>query len=101
MTRSDGGVSRSRSSGSFSVSILRQPGNVHSQCFREIAETVQAGLAGLGHDALLSERIDEPGRTNIVFGSNLIANLDAPPRFAAGSILYNLEQIYEGSPWLT
>src|SRR5947199_402031 len=24
-----------------------------------------------------------------------------PPRFAPGSIIYNLEQIYEGSPWLT
>ena len=49
------------------------------------------------------DRIDEPGRTNVVFGSNLIANLDAAerPRFAPGSILYNLEQIYEGSPWLT
>jgi FkbM family methyltransferase len=85
----------------YAVSILRQPGNVHSECFREVAETVHAGLLALGHDAILSERTDVAGRTNIVFGSNLIANLDAPHRFAPGSILYNLEQIYDGSPWLT
>jgi hypothetical protein len=85
----------------YAVSILRQPGNIHSECFREMAETVHGGLVALGHDAVLSERTDVPGRTNIVFGSNLIANFDAPHRFAPGSILYNLEQIYDGSPWLT
>jgi hypothetical protein len=84
----------------YAVSILRQPGNVHSECFREIAETVHGGLLALGHDAVLADRTDVEGRTNIVFGSNLIANLDRPHAFASGSILYNLEQIYDGSPWL-
>ena len=88
----------------YAVSILRQPGNIHSECFRELAETVTGGLNALGHEAVLSEEQDTSasgGRRNIVFGSNLIANLDAPPAFAPGSILYNLEQIYDGSPWLT
>jgi len=80
---------------------LRQPGNIHSECFRELAETVTGALTELGHDAILSDEIAVAGRRNIVFGSNLIANLDTPVVFAPGSILYNLEQIYEGSPWLT
>jgi hypothetical protein len=85
----------------FAVSILRQPGNIHSECFRELAETVNGGLNELGHDSVLSEETAAAGRRNIVFGSNLIANLDRPVVFAPGSILYNLEQIYDGSPWLT
>jgi hypothetical protein len=85
----------------FAVTILRQPGNIHSECFRELAETVNDGLNALGHDAVLSEELAVAGRRSIVFGSNLIANLDAPVAFPAGAILYNLEQIYEGSPWLT
>ena len=85
----------------FAVTILRQPGNIHSECFRELAETVNAGLNALGHDSVIAEQLSVPDRRSIVFGSNLIANLDAPVAFPAGSILYNLEQIYDGSPWLT
>jgi hypothetical protein len=83
------------------VTILRQPGNIHSECFRELVETVNDGLNALGHDAVISEDLSVAGRQSIVFGSNLMANLDAPVTFPEGSILYNLEQIYDGSPWLT
>jgi len=85
----------------YAVTILRQPGNIHSECFRELVETVNAGLNTLGHDSVIAEDLSAPGRRSIVFGSNLIANLDAPVAFPAGAILYNLEQIYDGSPWLT
>ena len=34
-----------------------------------------------------------------MFGSNLIGAGDEPP--PPGAVLYNLEQIYDGSPWLT
>jgi hypothetical protein len=91
----------SAASGRFAVTILRQPGNIHSECFRELAETVNAGLNALGHDSVIAEELSVPDRRSIVFGSNLIANLDTPVAFPDGSILYNLEQIYEGSPWLT
>jgi FkbM family methyltransferase len=87
--------------GRYAVTIFRQPGNIHSECFRELAETVNAGLNALGHDSVIAEELSVPDRRSIVFGSNLIANLDAPVAFPPGSILYNLEQIYEGSPWLT
>ncbi len=68
----------------FAVTILRQPGNIHSECFRELAETVNVGLNALGHDSVLSEDLEVFGRRSIVFGSNLIANLDAPVAFPGG-----------------
>ena len=75
----------------YAVSIASQPGFVHSEAFREVAESVHHVLRALGHDSVLSDRLDLPGRRHIVFGSNLVANLDAPVAFAPGSILYNLE----------
>src|SRR5262249_29565183 len=64
--------------GRFAVTILRQPGNIHSECFRELAETLNTGLNALGHDSVIAEELSVPDRRSIVFGSNLIANLDAP-----------------------
>jgi len=85
--------------GQYAVSIATQPGFVHSEAFREVAESVHHGLRALGHDSVLSDRLDWPDRRHIVFGSNLIsiADQELPP----GSILYHLEQIYDDSPWLT
>jgi hypothetical protein len=83
----------------YAVSIATQPGFAHSEAFREVAESVHHGLRALGHDSVLSERTDLPGRRHIVFGSNLISPADRP--LAPGSVLYNLEQIYDDSPWLT
>ena len=85
--------------GQFAVSIATQPGFMHSEAFREVAESVHHGLRALGHDSVLSHATDLPGRRHIVFGSNLISAKERhlPP----GSILYNLEQIYDDSPWLT
>jgi hypothetical protein len=82
----------------YAVTIATQPGFVHSEAFREVAESVHHGLEALGHDSVLTDRTDLPGRRHIVFGSNLIsARAPLPP----GSVLYNLEQIYDNSPWLT
>jgi hypothetical protein len=85
--------------GQFAVRIATQPGFLHSEAFREVAESVHHGLRALGHDSVLSNATDLPGRRHIVFGSNLISAKERhlPP----GSILYNLEQIYDDSPWLT
>ena len=87
--------------GQYAVSIATQPDFVHSEAFREVAESIHHGLLALGHDSLLSDRTDLPGRRHIVFGSNLISEGDADAPLAPGSVLYNLEQIYDDSPWLT
>jgi hypothetical protein len=85
--------------GQYAVSIATQPGFVHSEAFREVAESIHHGLRALGHESVLSERTDLAGRQHIVFGSNLISPADH--RLLPGSVLYNLEQIYDDSPWLT
>jgi hypothetical protein len=83
----------------YAVSIATQPGFIHSEAFREVAESVHHGLRALGHDSVLSDRTDLPGRRHIVFGSNLLSAAES--RLPPGSVLYNLEQIYDDSPWLT
>ena len=85
----------------FAVTIASEPGYAHGEAFREAAETVHHGLRALGHDSILSDRTDNPDRQHVIFGANLITHLNLPHRLLPGSILYNLEQIYDDSPWLT
>ena len=85
----------------FAVTIATQPGYAHGEAFRETAEAVHHALLALGHDSILTDRTDHPDRQHIVFGANLITHLNLPHRLMPGSVLYNLEQIYDDSPWLT
>lgn len=83
----------------FAVAIVSPPGAVHSECFREVAESLHYGLLTLGHDAVLTDRLDLNDRRTIVLGSNLLPSLglEPPPK----SILYNLEQCSDDSTWIT
>ncbi len=82
----------------YSVVIVRPPGYVHSEAFREVADTLLYALRALGQDACAA---DAPvaGRRTILLGSNLLAQhpITLPP----DTILYNLEQIDSRSEWLT
>lgn len=82
----------------FAVTIVAPPGYPHSLAFLEVAETVHHGLRALGHDCVLTTEGALPGRTHIVLGANLLATDPIP--LAPDAILYNLEQIAPGSPWL-
>jgi hypothetical protein len=83
----------------FAVAIVSPPGYLHSEAFREAAEALHYALLALGHDSVLTDRLDYDDRQTIVLGSNLLAHYGLEP--PANAILYNFEQIYEGSPWLT
>lgn len=83
----------------FAVAIVAPPGYPYAHAFREVAETVHYGLLALGHDSILTSRADHPDRRAIVFGSNTWGA--EPVQLRPDAILYNLEQIYPGSPWLT
>jgi hypothetical protein len=83
----------------FAVSIITPPNYVHSEAFREVAETVHCGLLGLGHDSILTTQTDAPDRRHIILGSNLLPVYPVP--VPADSILYNLEQVFPGAPWLS
>jgi hypothetical protein len=83
----------------FSVLIVSPPSYAHSECFREVAETLNAGLIGLGYQSTVTDKII-PGTRTIVLGSNLLA---AYPNYASlvpqGSIIYNLEQLENNQFW--
>jgi hypothetical protein len=83
----------------FAVAVVAPQGYVHSQAFREVAEALHHALLALGHDSLLTTRLDYDERHTIVLGSNVLASYGwEPPK---KPILYNLEQIYDDSPWMT
>jgi hypothetical protein len=82
----------------YVVTIVSPPGYVHSAVFQEVAETIHYGLLSLGHDSILTNEGLLPGRRHIVLGSNLLPTYRLP--INPDSILYNLEQIDPGSPWL-
>ncbi len=70
----------------------------HWRAFEEVAETLQAALAELGHDVVRTQNDYPRDRLNVVLGANLLPVFGgvAPPDRA---ILFNLEQVAEGSPW--
>ncbi|MBW4646454.1 MAG: hypothetical protein KME23_26260 [Goleter apudmare HA4340-LM2] len=83
----------------FSVSIINPPNYSHSAAFQEVGESIHYGLIELGHDSVLSTETNVPDRQLIILGANLIpfSQIILP----TNAIIYNLEQIHPGSPWLT
>jgi hypothetical protein len=65
---------------------------------REVAETVHYGLLALGHDCVMTKRWLADRRL-ILFGAVSIPLLGVRP--PDGTILYNLEHVYHGSPFIT
>ena len=81
----------------FQITLVRPRGFLHTEAFREVAETLQFGLRSIGHTAQIQENAFDTSATNILLGAHLLSPqqaLTVPP----GSILYNLEQI--GGPSL-
>jgi len=76
----------------FHITLVRPEGFLHTEAFREVAETLQFGLQSLGHIAQVQENAVDAMATNVLLGAHLLSPEDAlmvPP----GSILYNLEQL--------
>jgi hypothetical protein len=82
----------------FAVAIVSPPGYEHSEVFREVAQTLHHALLALGHDSVLTERLDLDERRTIVLGSNLLASHDLQP--PKKPILYNLEQVNDDPAWM-
>lgn len=78
--------------GKFQVTLIRPQGYLHTDAFREIAETLQLGLRSLGHTATIAENLIDRSATNLLLGAHLLPPQDAQS-VPAGSIIYNLEQI--------
>jgi hypothetical protein len=82
----------------FAVSIINPPNYQHSQAFLEIGETIHYALLEIGYDSVLTTHTALRDRQHIILGSNLLPFY--PKKLSSHSILYNLEQIAPGSPWL-
>jgi len=75
----------------FAVAALAAPGYDHSAIFAEVAESLDCALRDLGHDSVLTNRLDLDDRYTIVLQPHLLASYGIePPR---RTILYNLEPL--------
>ena len=73
-------------------------GSSNSAGERELAETVHHGLLSLGHDCVMTRRWLHDRRL-ILFGAASIPLLGVVP--PAGTILYNLEHVFQGASFIT
>ena len=76
----------------FQIVLIRPAAYLHTEAFREIAETLQFGLRSIGHKAEVGENVFDSGATNLILGAHLLSPGQAR-QVPRGSILYNLEQI--------
>lgn len=81
----------------FNITVARPNGYIHSQCFREVGEGLQAGLVRLGHSASLGENALLPDAVNIILGIHLLDEQTAMSLDPLTTIVYSLEQI--GGSW--
>ena len=83
----------------FAVATVSPPNFQHSRAFDEVAEGLHLALLALGHDSVLTNRLDLDDRRTIVLGGNLlIRNGLQPPK---NPIFYNLEQLGDDLPSMT
>ena len=76
----------------FLITLIRPEAYLHTECLREVAETLQCGLWALGHDAEIAENRFDPSKVNILLGAHLLT-AELASRMPPESILYNLEQL--------
>jgi hypothetical protein len=85
----------------FAVAVVSPPDrhDTSGRGFNEVAEGFHHGLVALGHDSVLTNRLDLDDRRTIVLGSNLLVQYDLEP--PKNPIFYNLEQLGDDLPWMT
>ena len=75
----------------FAVAMI-SAGRLHSQCVREVAETLHYGLLALGHESVLTNHLNLDDHHTIVLQPHFLSHHGLkPPKHP---ILYNFEQAY-------
>ncbi len=85
----------------FAVAVVLPPDHhdISGGAFNEVAEALHHGLVALGHDSVVTNRLDLDDRRTIVLGGNLLVQYALrPPK---NPIFYNLEQLGDDLPWMT
>ncbi len=85
----------------FAVAIVSPPSHhdISAGAFNEVAEALHHGLVALGHDSVLTNRLDLDERRTIVLGGNLLVQYGLEP--PKNPVFYNLEQLGDDLPWMT
>jgi SAM-dependent methyltransferase len=76
----------------YQITLVRPEGFLHTEAFREVAETLQFGLRSVGHLAQIQDNAIDATATNIILGAHLLTVEDCG-KVPRGSVLYNLEQL--------
>lgn len=84
----------------YTVWIVTPHNYQHSGAFRDVAEVLNAALLEMGHESrIVTTRFECKGRT-IILGANLLTMV-ALEDYPMDMVVWNLEQIFVGSPWLS
>ena len=84
----------------YCIWIVTPPGYQHAHAFDEIALSLNQGLKNLGKTSFITRRQEERKGRTIILGPHLLQSI--PNTFImTDSILYNLEQIYDGNYMFT
>ena len=85
----------------FAVAIVSPPSHfdISGGAFNEVAEALHHALLALGHDSVLTNRLDLDERRTIVLGGNLLVQYGLEP--PKNPIFYNLEQLGDDLPSMT
>lgn len=76
----------------YHIGIVRPQGHVHSDGFREVAETLHSALRSLGHVADIGDNTLDSLAVNILLGAHLLSEKEAAA-LPSSTIVYNLEQL--------
>jgi hypothetical protein len=83
----------------FAVAVVSPPSNpTVGGGFREIAEGLHYALLALGHDSVVTNRLDLDDRRTVVLGANHLVHYGL--KVPKNPIFYNLEQLGDDSPWM-
>ncbi len=83
----------------FALYTVRPQGFVFANAFNELEQSLCHGLRDLGVPADIVETPPDDGRVCLLLGPNLLP--DWPVPLPERTILYNLEQLWLDSPWLS
>lgn len=81
----------------YAILIVQPPGQTQGLAFVELAEWLRSALQRLDQDVMITSAPTDD-RRSIVIGWNL---LPQGVSLRGDSILFNTEQIHEGSPWVS
>lgn len=84
----------------YCIWIVSPPGYIHNQAFHELALGLSCAFRALGFHAPIVHDFEKITSHPIILGCNLIPSADFL-NLPENSIIYNLEQILIGSPWIT